>query len=193
MSPFHQPQYNRRWLHRVILKSSLRSLRKAIEIAAHKNPLKPTQISSRVYTPGFKAVNNSKMWFNIIALPYISPLSVSAAGLSSVCPKASSSINPLYPPVLCGNVNQQQQWPQEERVASIKCVLEQDSHGWCRKECLGVKSPPSVQSCRQRLFYSNGRHLIKCSEVTSVAQHSPELLHHTPVRKTNEYPVQQTA
>lgn len=186
MSPFRQPQYNRRWLHRVTLKSSLRSLRKAVEIAARKNPLRPTQISSRVYTPGFKAVNNGKMWFNIIALPYISPLSVSAAGLSSVCPKASSSINPLYPPVLYGNINQQQQWPQEERVAYIKCVLEQDSHGWCRKESLGVKSPPSVQSRRQRLFYSNGRHPIKCSEVTSAAQPSPEPLYHTPVWKTNE-------
>lgn len=186
MSPFRQPRYNRRWLHQVILKSSLRSLRKAVEIAAHKNPLKATQISSRMYTPGFEVVNNSKMWFNIITLPYISPLSVSGAGLSSACPKASGSINPLYPPVLYGNINQQQQWPQEEQVASIKCVLEQDSHGWCRKDCLGAKSPPSVQSCRQRLFYSNGTHLIKCSEVTSAAQPSPEPLYQTPVWKTNQ-------
>lgn len=68
-------------------------------------------------------------------------LSVSPAGPPPpVRPEAGASINPLYPALLYGNINQRRR-PHEEWRASIKCVFERDSHAWRRKkECLGVKS-----------------------------------------------------
>lgn len=119
------------------------------------------------------------MWFSIWPHPtyhhpcqchlQVSPLSVQ---------KRAGSINPLFPALLYGNINQRRR-PQEERVASIKCVFERDSHGRRHKEeRVGVKSRAVLSHADKCCSTQIRRHLIKRSaRCHSWGDISPEFNH----------------